>query len=295
MPPPGPVVAAGAVTLRRHRGTTEVLLVHRPKYDDWSFPKGKLEPGESPRTAAVREVLEETGVDVRLGPALAPQAYLVENGTGRLKHVHYWVGRALGDHDVSAYEPNAEIDEVRWMPLEEAIGRLTYDYDRATLAEARPFARRSVPLVVLRHAEAADRKQHRGNDRRRGLTDTGQEQADDLVPLLRAYAVELVVSSSSDRCWRTVSPYAAARGLDVEVTDGLSEEDAEPATVVHEVARLLEERVPAAMCTHRPVLPMVLETLGLDPTPLDPAAAVVVHHRHGRIVAVERVPAPDPR
>src|SRR4051794_26198542 len=111
----GPVVAAGAVTLRRRRGTAEVLLVHQPKYDDWSFPKGKLEPDESARTAAVREVHEETGVRIRLGPPLAPQAYLVENGTGRLKQVHYWVGRALEDHDVSAYEPNAEIDDVRWV------------------------------------------------------------------------------------------------------------------------------------------------------------------------------------
>ena len=78
MAPRGPVVAAGAVTLRRRQGSTEVLLVHRPKYDDWSFPKGKLEPGEAPRTAAVREVLEESGVSIRLGPPLAGQAYLVK-------------------------------------------------------------------------------------------------------------------------------------------------------------------------------------------------------------------------
>ncbi len=269
--------------------------MHRPKYDDWSFPKGKLEPGESDRTAAVREVLEETGVRIRLGPSLTSQAYLVENGTGRLKHVHYWVGRALEDHDVSEYAPNAEIDEVRWVEAGEAPDLLSYDYDRQTLAEALPFAKRSVPLVVLRHAAAGDKSRHEGDDRRRGLTADGERQADDLVPLLRAYGVTLVVSSSSDRCWRTVSPYAAERDLGVEVTHGLSQEDATAATVVHEVARILEERTPAVLCTHRPVLPMVFETLGLQPPPLDPAGAVVVHHRHGLIVAIERVEAPDGR
>jgi 8-oxo-dGTP pyrophosphatase MutT (NUDIX family)/phosphohistidine phosphatase SixA len=291
----GPVVAAGAVTLRRRRGTTEVLLVHRPKYDDWSFPKGKLEPHEAPRTAAVREVLEETGVGIRLGPPLGPQAYLVENGTGRLKHVHYWVGRAVADQDVSGYEPNAEVDDVRWVPVDDAPGLLTYDYDRGTLAEALPYEKRSVPLVVLRHAQARARSRHRGDDRRRGLTVAGSRQAERLVPLLQAYGVSLVVSSSADRCWRTVAPYAAQRDLGVEVTDGLSEEDATTDSVVDEVARLLDERTPAVLCTHRPVLPTVLETLGVEPGPLDPGAAVVVHHRHGRIVALERVKAPSGR
>ena len=295
MPPQAPVLAAGAVTLRRRHGTTEVLLVHRPKYDDWSFPKGKLEPREQPRTAAVREVEEETGVRIRLGPPLGPQAYLVENGTGRLKHVHYWVGRAVGSDDVSGYVPNEEIDEVRWVPVPDAVDLLTYDYDRGTLAEALPYERRSVPLVVVRHAQARSRRRHKGDDRRRGLIALGSRQAQQVVPALQAYGVELVVSSSSDRCWRTMAPYAAENGLDVDVTDALSEEDATAASVVEEVARLLEERTPAALCTHRPVLPLVLETLGLEPAPMDPAAAVVVHHREGRIQAIERLDAPSGR
>lgn len=283
------------MTLRRRKGVTEVLLVHRPKYDDWSFPKGKVEPGEPVRTAAVREVLEETGVPIRLGPPLAPQVYLVENGTGRTKVVHYWVGRAEADDDVSGYEPNPEVDDVRWVSVPDAGPLLTYAFDRRTLAEALPYERRSVPLVVMRHAQARSRKRHQGDDRRRGLTAAGSHQAARVAATLQAYGIERVVSSSSDRCWRTVSPYAAALDLKVEITDILSEEDASPRDVVAEVDWLLDLRQPAVLCSHRPVLPMVFQALGLEPTQLDPGAAVVFHHRHGRLLALERIAAPTPR
>ena len=90
------VRAAGAVVTRKGG---DVLLVHRPRYDDWSFPKGKLDPGEHAVTAAVREVAEETGLDVRLGPPLPGQRYRLANG--RTKAVSYWTARVVGDDDVS--------------------------------------------------------------------------------------------------------------------------------------------------------------------------------------------------
>ena len=114
MAEPPDVVAAGVVVWRPGR---EVLLVHRPRYDDWSFPKGKLDPGEPAPVAAVREVWEETGVQVRLGLALPDQRYAVPSGH---KVVHYWVGWATGDDDVSDYRPNHEIDAVAWGPYHEA-------------------------------------------------------------------------------------------------------------------------------------------------------------------------------
>src|SRR3954462_4069930 len=123
---PGDVRAAGAVVLRKGR----VLVVHRPAYDDWSFPKGKLDRGETSVAAAVREVEEETGLRVRLGVPLSRQSY--PNGA-RNKVVDYWVGRVLGDHDVLGYLVNAEIDEVCWVDVEEAVDRLTYRRDRRTL------------------------------------------------------------------------------------------------------------------------------------------------------------------
>jgi 8-oxo-dGTP diphosphatase len=293
MSQPAFVVAAGAVVLRREDGVPEVLLVHRPKYDDWTIPKGKLDPGEDARTAAVREVLEETGVHVRLGPPLPDQTYEFRNGTGmRTKLVHYWVGRVRSG-DGADYAPNEEIDEVRWVDVEKAAGLLTHERDHQTLADALQFARTTHPLLVVRHAQARPRKTWEGDDRERPLSDEGERQSARLVPTLEAYGVERLVSSSSRRCWTTLAPYGVAADLGVEVTDALSEEDATPERVTEEVEWLLEHPGPLALCSHRPVLPLVLDALGLEPTPLEVGGVVVLHHRQGRIAAIERI-APPP-
>jgi 8-oxo-dGTP pyrophosphatase MutT (NUDIX family) len=150
-----PVVAAGAVVLRKAPGGPEVLLVHRPKYDDWSFPKGKVDRGEHVLSAAVREVAEETGLGIRLGRPLDSQQYAISGG--RTKVVHYWIARVLDSDDVSAYVPNREIDQVRWVPVDEARRLLSYTYDRATLKQAVKRRKRTTTFVVLRHAHASAR------------------------------------------------------------------------------------------------------------------------------------------
>ena len=276
------VLAAGAVVWRRRR---EVLLVHRPAYDDWSFPKGKLDAGEWLPAAAVREVAEETGLTIRLGPALETQRYL--NGD-RMKSVHYWVGWAVGSDDVSGYLVNNEIDDVQWLPWKAAMERLTYPYDRETLKESRPYRRKSRALVVLRHGSAEPRKTWSGDDRKRPLADAGREQAERLVPLLAAYDTTRLVTSTSTRCRKTLTPYAEASGLKLEEYDGLSEEDATAESVVEIVDDLLETKEGSVLCTHRPVLPSVLEALGVEVARLSPAWMLVVHHRAGSVVATER-------
>jgi len=279
------VVAAGVVVMRKG---PEVLLVHRPKYDDWSFPKGKVDPGEHVTTAAVREVAEETGLDVRLGPPLSEQHYKVQNGVTRLKRVHYWAGRTVNGDDVSTYRPNAEIDDVAWVGLDEAPARLTYERDRETLEEALPFRKKSYPLLVLRHGRAVPRKRWTRDERERPLSPYGLLQAEQVVPVLGAYGVRRVLSSSSRRCWSTVGPYADVADIDLQVTRDLSEQDATPRSVARHVHRLLGKAEPAVICTHRPVLPLVYEALGVRDPNLEPGAMLVAHHRNGQILAVEQ-------
>jgi 8-oxo-(d)GTP phosphatase len=278
---PGGVRAAGAVVLR----TGKVLLVHRPAYDDWSFPKGKLDRGEQVTAAAVREVAEETGLRVRLTVPLSTQAYPTGS---RTKFVDYWVGRVVGDHDVSGYNVNHEIDAVRWMPVEKAVKELTYKRDRHTLAEALEAGKKTSALVLLRHGQARARSRWRGDDRKRPLLARGRKQAVAAVPVLAAYGVMRVVSSSSARCVETVTPFAERIGQRIARCDALSEEGAAGRAVRQIVDELVESGENAVICTHRPVMPLVYDALGLPPEHLATGELVVIHHRRGKVRAVER-------
>jgi 8-oxo-dGTP diphosphatase len=290
---PRDVVSAGVVVFGPKHA---VLLVHRPKYDDWSFPKGKLDPGERAESAAVREVLEETGVRVRLGPPLSSQRYPVRGG---MKTVLYWTGRPADDSpdslDVSTYVPNAEIDKVQWVTPSRALGLLTYGHDAETLDEAVEVRKRTRTLVVLRHAVAQAKKSWSGDDRHRPLVAGGLRQAERLVPVLAAYGVTRLVTSGSTRCRQTLEPYAASYGGKLEVDDSLSEEDATAKVVRRRVADLVagldespETGGGLVICTHRPVLPWVFAGLGLKDAHLEKGEMLVVHLRHGEVVATER-------
>jgi 8-oxo-(d)GTP phosphatase len=284
MPPTprsGEVRAAGAVVLRRG----QVLLVHRPAYDDWSFPKGKLDRGELSPVAAVREVEEETGVRVRLGVPLTSQAY--PNGT-RTKVVDYWVGRVVGDPDVSGYLVNTEIDEVEWVDVDKAEKRLSYSRDRRTLGEALATGKKTRALVVLRHGQARSRKAWRKDDRERPLLVAGRAQARAAAPVLGAFGVSRIVTSSSVRCVESVSPYAELSGRPMTATDRLSEEDATAKSVLRVVDQLLHAEEDAVLCTHRPVLPAVYDAIGIPSEQQATGELVVVHHRRGRVRALER-------
>lgn len=279
------VLAAGVVVFRPGR---EVLLVHRPKYDDWSFPKGKLERGEHATAAAVREVREETGLAVRLGPRLSSQRYPVAKG---MKTVHYWAGRAIDSTDVSGYRANAEIDQVAWVPFDKALRLLSYPHDVALLAEARHQRKRTQVVVVLRHAEARARDSWRGDDRLRPLLAVGKRRSAALAPILAAYDVRRVVSSTSTRCVETVQPYAERARVRIEKRAGLTEEGATPAKVragIDGVLRALKDRGPTLVCSHGPVLPEVLRALGVEAVELAKGEMLVVHLRKGAVVATER-------
>src|SRR5215211_4752961 len=202
-----PILAAGAVVTRDHpsRGI-EVLIIHRSRYNDWTLPKGKLEAGESSPACAVREVREETGATVRLGVPLDTVRYDTSNG---LKQVDYWGGTVL---ETVPRPPDDEVDGVTWLPARAALDRLTYAQDHF-LVQQHLEQPPTTSLIILRHGKAMDRKDWSKKDSTRPLNARGRRQARLLMPMLGAYRVTSLVSSTSARCTGTLEPYAQERRL----------------------------------------------------------------------------------
>jgi 8-oxo-(d)GTP phosphatase len=305
--------AAGVLCWRGARDGLEVLLVHRPRYDDWSWPKGKVQPGEPLARTAVREAAEETGLDVVLGRPLGEVRYRLP--TGRRKQVAYWAATAVGhaDGDPGGDEGSGdprEVDRTAWLPLREAEALLTRESDAAPLhllaGHAAGGALATAPVLVVRHGTSRPRDSWARADADRPLVSAGRRQARGLVPLLACWQPERLVSSPWKRCLDTVAPYAVAAGLAVRTKGSLSEDGARrsPARARRQMERLLDRGRPALLCTHRPVLAEVLAVVRAACAP-DAAAAVpganpflapgevLVAHvavgtRPARVVAVER-------
>ncbi|GAA3048593.1 NUDIX hydrolase [Pseudonocardia yunnanensis] len=202
------VLAAGAVLWRPGTRGPELGLVHRPRYDDWSFPKGKLDAGETLPFAAVREVAEETGQRVRLGPALGDVHYPVPEGQ---KLVRYWGAEALGGEFV----PGDETDELRWVGVQRAADMLSYRHDLEVLQR---FAEVGIPssvVLLVRHAKAGSRGDWDGDDDLRPLSEAGREQVRRLTGLLPLFGPERIASAPLVRCRDSVAPLAETLGLAV--------------------------------------------------------------------------------
>ncbi len=198
----GVIRAAGALVWRPSGRGLEVAVVHRRRYDDWSFPKGKRERGEHVLITAVREVAEETGVRVILGRPLSAALY---ERNGRPKRVDYWAGRpAVGGW--ASFRPNDEVDELAWLPVRSARGRLTYPHDTAMLDEFAAGPADTVPFVLLRHASAVGRDTWPGEDRDRPLDGSGADESERLAGLLSCFGSARVISSPAERCVATVRP-----------------------------------------------------------------------------------------
>jgi phosphohistidine phosphatase SixA/8-oxo-dGTP pyrophosphatase MutT (NUDIX family) len=235
----------------------EVLLVHRPRYDDWTFPKGKALGGEGARETAVREVEEETGFRGTLGAKLPSSSY--RDRHGREKIVRYWTMRP----ESGSFEPHGEIDAIEWTPIADAGAKLSYERDIEVLRAVPP------PLLVFRHAAAGDRDAWEGDDARRPLDKRGRKQAEALVDRLSGFEVDQILSSPLDRCVQSVEPLARARGLDVETSDELAE-----GVGAERVRGLLNDLAgeAALVCGHGPELVPIFgkvkkgETLVLEPT-----------------------------
>jgi 8-oxo-dGTP pyrophosphatase MutT (NUDIX family)/phosphohistidine phosphatase SixA len=308
------IPAAGALLWRPGGQGPEVVLVHRPRYDDWSYPKGKCLPGEHVLITAVREVTEETEIEITLGRRLRTVRYLSD---GRPKQVDYWAARpaaqttgaADGPAEPAPFIPNEEVDQLAWLPLTAAGDRLSYQHDTEVLSEFASAPAATTPIILVRHASARNKKawQKAGHpdDLTRPLTPLGQVQAKLLGQILSCFGPARVISSPAERCLATVEPYAAMTGGVVEPApalapppDDLVLEEADPVTVAAArelVTGLVTAGEPVVICGHRENLPAMLrwicESLGA-PVPAGPplrkGAFRVLHLAGGRLISAEQ-------
>ena len=309
----GPVLAAGALLWRPGPGGPEVALVHRPKYDDWSLPKGKADKGETRPETAVREVLEETGHTIALGRPLPDQRYPVTGADGlrRDKLVRWWVAEVgPATHDGAGVEQPAarlalesEIDAVEWVPVGDVPARASRPADVDLVARWRTGPQRTRAFILLRHANAVARRNWDGPDAERPLTPRGQVQAAALPGLLSAYGVSRLISSPAARCVQTLTPYADGptphHPIELDAAfDEVDVEEAGPALVaLLDAPGASQVTAPAlsgtVVCTHRPTLGPLLAALAErtdGPLPagrLAKAGMHVLHVAAGRVVASE--------
>ena len=260
------VYAAGALCWREIDGELLLALVHRGRYNDWSWPKGKVDPGETLPQTAVREIAEETGLSIKLGQRIHISNYIMPNGSH--KEVHYWAAR-VSDAVVarSKFKPDDEVAEVRWVTVAEARALMTYEYDHEVLDklialyEAKRL--RSKPVIILRHGTATLRGEWKGEEVKRPLLPRGEVEAATLAPTLAAFNVKRIFTSPWYRCHQTVEPYAHGRGLVIIERSQLSEmgEAKGPQRTHKTVHKIVTDGRPSVICTHRPALPTILDAL----------------------------------
>ncbi|WP_344311308.1 NUDIX hydrolase [Fodinicola feengrottensis] len=247
--------AAGGVLWRRDpSGATVIALVHRPRYDDWSLPKGKLATGEHSLTAGYREVLEETGITPTLGRRLVRTEYPVSISEKiARKVVDYWAMRAA-DGD---FQANDEVDELRWLTVEKATDAVSYRHDRAVLAAFAQAEPDTTTILLVRHGSAGDRTQWRGTDDLRPLDPTGHRQAKRAATVLPCFGPRRVISADKVRCVETIRPLATVLGLPVVVDDDFGEErHARNSTRAGELVRALAMAgEPVAICSQGGLIP----------------------------------------
>ncbi|WP_236864373.1 NUDIX hydrolase [Brevibacterium daeguense] len=294
------VLAGGAVCWREVGGQLEVLLVHRPRYNDWSWPKGKVDKGETLPECAVREVLEETGYQVGLGLPL-PSAR-DPGGRSLTKHVSYWSAEVRRDQEPRPENP-AEIDHAEWFPADRARARLTrfsdrHQLDRLELAWHNGSLR-AWPLIIVRHGKAFPRAKWHETEHVRPLLALGTRQSMALTGLLAAWDLKRVISSPWKRCVATLKPFAVATGKSIKTNGAFSEKAnaADPRKTVKALEKILAKGKSTVVCTHRPVLPTVLETLSAN---APEGLAARLPHRDpymnpGEILVAYIRPGPVPR
>lgn len=291
---PTPVHAAGGLVWRPGpRGRVEMALVHRPRYKDWSLPKGKANRGETPPMTAHREVWEETGFRTVLGRRLTTVRYAVATGP---KLVEYFAARAV-DGD---FVPNREVDKLRWLAPDDARDLVSYEFDRAVMDtfERQPTTVSSI--VLVRHARAGVREAWDGPDESRPLDAKGRRQSAALRRELAPFGPLAVYSAPVERCRATVSGLAKDNGLVVQLEPALGEESyrENPAGARRFLAALGAAGRPVVVCSQGGVIPGVVKSLAsraelkIGPTSTPKSAYWVLTFDGTDLVQADPHPAP---
>jgi 8-oxo-dGTP diphosphatase len=282
--------AAGALLWRESSvGEIEVALVHRPRYDDWSLPKGKIDENETALACAYREVFEETGIKARFTRQLGAVEY---EDNGMQKRVKYWVAQALGASDFVA---NEEVDQLRWLKPSDSIELATHQSDKEMIERFLEIEGPTDTLIILRHTKALERGDWDGDDSLRTLNESGFAQAKSLIDHLAPFAIDEIYSSDFTRCVQTVSPLGESRGLVVSKVPSLNEAtfESDPERSISFANALKQDERNILICSHNPVIPTMLRGIlntklkNKDLIKLEPGDAWLVHRVKGEIVALD--------
>jgi len=250
-----PILAAGAVLWRPQdcTGGLEIAVIHRSRYDDWSLPKGKVNPGETEPVTAVREIEEETGFRAHLGRRLTTVSYPVEQG---VKKVRYWAARCVsGEFSVSD-----EVDGLRWLPADQAMTALTYPNDRKVLRRFLKLPADTQTVMIVRHATAGSKTRYKGDDRQRPLDKHGRAQAESLVGQLLSFGAGELFAAARVRCAQTLDPLAEELGVTIGNEPELTEEayaDNRKAAR-HRILEIAASSVNPVICTQGRVIPDII-------------------------------------
>ncbi len=262
-PPQESIWAAGCVVARtRENGKPEYLIVHRPRYDDWSLPKGKLDKGEPFLEGALREVKEETGFAGKNPRPVGSVGYLTKAGNPKV--VRWW----LTEVKKGKFKPNSEVDKIKWVTLKKGLKKLTYRNDREVLDRANDmFLATSAGMIYLvRHAWAGKRKDGHVDDWQRPLDKRGRKQRKTIRDLLMAHPITRIGSSNYTRCVESVDPFAKRLGVPVELEPALVE-GSHPHRLVGLIADLQGES--AVLCSHGDVIGDMVGHLFAERVPMD--------------------------
>ena len=282
--------AAGALLWREiAAGEIEIALVHRPRYDDWSLPKGKIDENETALACAYREVSEETGIKARFTRQLGAVEY---EDNGAQKRVKYWVAQALGASDFVA---NEEVDQLRWLKPTDSIELATHQSDKEMIERFLEIEGPTDTLIILRHTKALERGDWDGDDSLRTLNENGIAQAQALINHLAPFAIDEIYTSDFTRCVQTVSPLGESRGLVVSKVPSLNEAtfESDPERSISFANALKQDERNILICSHNPVIPTMLRGIlntklkNKDLIKLEPGDAWLVHRVKGEIVALD--------